>query len=218
VDDDQVPEYLKPYLKHPVALALAANQHLLAKRRVPPVPRDGKGRIMRGFSGNPHGRPPGRPSMRVAFHRYGLNGLAKLNALADDPSLSPGQRAVVLAEQVRLAYSLKSIRSDTSAQRKLQRLEEQRVIDEAIADFFRRVGISPQAAAALQAQAQAALARSVAEPAAMPPPPPPEGASAPEPEAAPPQPAGTEPPGGAPEPKPAQPLHYSRPPRISLPH
>jgi hypothetical protein len=136
MDDD-----LEPYLKSPVARALAKDRYLLEKRRVPPVPRDAKGRIMPGFSGNLHGRPPGRASMRVAFHRYGLNGLAKLNALADDPTLSPGQRAVIYAEQVRLAYSLRAIRSDASAQRKLEQQQRERELHEATLAVLQRAGV-----------------------------------------------------------------------------
>jgi hypothetical protein len=148
VDDD-----FERYRNHPLVLALAADQHLLTRRRAPPVPRDGYGRIMPGFSGNPHGRPPGRQSMRAAFHKYGLNGLAKLNALADDPPLSPGQGAVIYAEQVRLAYSLRAIRSDASAQRKLAQQHREAEMDAAVRHFFERANIPPAMLARTQAAA-----------------------------------------------------------------
>jgi hypothetical protein len=140
MDDD-----LEHYRNHPLVLALASNRYLLTKRRVPPVPRDGKGRIMPGFSGNPFGRPPGRQSMRAAFHRHGLEHLAKLSELADDPRLTPGERAVVHAEFVRLTYSLRAIRSDASAQRKLEQQERERLMDQAVMDLCRRVQIPPGA-------------------------------------------------------------------------
>jgi hypothetical protein len=153
VDEDQVPEHLKPYLRHPLVLALAANQNLLSRRRVPPVPRDGFGRILKGHSGNPHGRPPGRPSMRVAFHKLGLQHLGKLSELADDPRLTLGDRAVVHAEFVRLSYSVRCTRSDASAQRKLAQQQREAEMDAAVRHFFERANIPPPMFARMQAAA-----------------------------------------------------------------
>jgi len=226
VDEDQAPEDIKPYLKHPVVQALAASREhrlLSLKRRVPPVRRSPNGHWESGCSGNPFGRPKGRTTVRKAFHQFGLEAVAKLAALADDPSLSPGERAVVLSQCVQLSCSVRSIRSDASMHKKLEQQRREAEMDAAFADFFRRVDISPQAAAALQAQARAALARSVAEP------------FAPEPEAASQSttPASSQPPEGTlssepelePTPAPAgearvqpgqMPLHYSRSPRIML--
>ena len=141
MDEEQVPEHLKPYQKHPLVLALAADQHLFTRRRAPPVPRDGYGRILKGFSGNPLGRPPARQSMRAAFHKHGLLHLAKLSELADDPRLTPGERAVVHAEFVRLSYSLRCIRSDASSKRKLEQQERERELHQATLAVFARAGV-----------------------------------------------------------------------------
>jgi hypothetical protein len=99
------------------------------------------GRILKGFSGNPAGRPPGRVSMRVAFHKHGLEHLAKLSELADDPRLTPGERAVVHAEFVRLSYSLRCIRSDASSKRKVVQQERERELHAATLAVFARAGV-----------------------------------------------------------------------------
>jgi hypothetical protein len=83
--------------------------------------------------------------VRKAFHQFGLAAVAKLAALADDPSLSPGQRAAVLSECVQLSYAVRGIRSDASMQRKLEQQQREREMDEAVMDFFRRVEIPPGA-------------------------------------------------------------------------
>jgi hypothetical protein len=163
-----VDDAFEPYRKQPLVQSLASNQGLVLKRSPSRVPRDGLGRFVPGYSGNPFGRPRGRVSVRLAFHRFGLNALIRLNALADDPTLSPSQRAGVLAEFVRLSYSLKSIRSDASAERKLAQQHREAEMDAAVMDFFRRLDIPPAFLARAQALVGAAAVGSEAEAPACP--------------------------------------------------
>jgi hypothetical protein len=140
--DDQ--EDLRPYL-HPLVLAQAAARGgLLAKRRAP-VRRGPNGRWETGCSGNPFGRPKGRTTVRKALHKFGLEGVAKLAALADDPRLTPGERASVLSQCVQLSYAVRGIRSDAKAWRKAEQLRREREMDDALMDFVRRLGLPPRA-------------------------------------------------------------------------
>jgi hypothetical protein len=169
VDDDQVPEDLRPYLRHPVAHAQAAARGgVLAKRRAPPVRRSPNGHWETGCSGNPNGRPKGRTTVRKAFHQFGLAAVAKLAALGDDPRLTPAERAAVLSECVQLSYAVRGIRSDASMQRKLEQQQREREMDEAVMDFFRRVQIPPgarlPAPVATQPKSEPAACRPAAPP------------------------------------------------------
>jgi hypothetical protein len=158
VDDDEMPEGLRPYLRHPVVHAqAAARDGLLAKRRAPPARRGPNGRWETGCSGNPNGRPKGRTTVRKAFHQFGLAAVAKMAELADDPSLSPGQRAAVLSQCVQLSYSVRGIRSDARAWRKAEQLRREREMDEALMDFVRRLGLLPRAKLMASQAAQPSL-------------------------------------------------------------
>jgi hypothetical protein len=101
--------------------ALQRDRRALSKRAGVPVPRDPKGRFEKGCSGNPRGRPRDRilPA-REALHQYGLEHLARLAALAGDPTLTPCERAVVHAELARLLFSFRAVRADARAEKKLR--------------------------------------------------------------------------------------------------
>jgi hypothetical protein len=59
----------------------------------------------------------------------------------------------IYAEQVRLAYSLRSIRSDASAQRKFAQQQREAEMDAAVRHFFERANIPPAMLARMQAAA-----------------------------------------------------------------
>jgi hypothetical protein len=145
-------EDLRPYL-HPLVLAQAAARGgLLAKRRAP-VRRSPNGRWETGCSGNPFGRPRGRTTVRKAFHQFGLGAVAKLAALAENPTLSFAERVELYTQCIRLSYSVRAIRSDASAQRKLAQEQREAEMDAAVRHFFERANIPPAMLARMQAAA-----------------------------------------------------------------
>jgi hypothetical protein len=143
----------------------------------------------------------------------GLEHLVKLSELVDDPQLAPHERAMIHAEFVRLSYSLRAIRSDASAQKKLEHQRRRQEMDEAMMSLLRNANLSPEAATALirpvtEAAAAAAQVHSAVDPSGTQLP-----AAAPEPEAASPGPPEPTPP---PSPTPASPPPQA-PPRTPAP-
>jgi hypothetical protein len=146
-------EAAKTYRTHPLALALARDRYCLERRPRPPVPRGHCGHFLKGHSGNPSGRPRGRPKMREAFHKLGLDAAIKLAALTDNPMLSFAERVELYMQCIRLSYSVRAIRSDASAKRRLAQQQREAEMDAAVRHFFERANIPPAMLARMQAAA-----------------------------------------------------------------
>ncbi len=71
---------------------------------LPPSPRDGMGRFLPGYSGNPSGRPVVLAELRAAAAMCSLGSIEVLRRLRDDESVAPTVRAGAADRLLQWAY------------------------------------------------------------------------------------------------------------------